>query len=534
MRPMLLAALALVTPAAVAAEVPQVTARPKLVVMLSVDQFSADLFRQYRSTFTGGLARIAGGAAFANGFQAHASTETCPGHSTLLTGAHPARSGIIANNWIDWRAPREDKEVYCAEDEHAPGATAESYTPSPAHLRVPTLGDRMKRANPASRVVAVAGKDRSAIMMGGHQADAMLYWRGGRFESLPGLTLPPVLEAVNGGVAAALATPREALTLPAHCTRYDRPIQVGERTVGTHRFARAAGDLAGFNASPEQDGATLAAAAALFQSMQLGRGEAPDLLAIGLAATDYVGHRYGTQGTEMCLQLASLDADLGAFLALLDRSGVPYAVALSADHGGLDLPERHRGVEPSAQRVERSALPAGIGAEVARTLRLAEPVFAGDWYLTPAVPEAQRARALAEATRLLRAHPQVEAVHTAAEVAAHPMPTGPAESWSLLDRFRAGFDPARSGDLLVAYKRYITPIVDPRGAVATHGSPWDYDRGVPILFWWQGIQPQDAPQSAMTVDIMPTLASLIGLPLLAEEIDGRCLDIIAGAGSNCR
>ena len=74
---------------------------PKLIVAISVDQFSADLFAQYRSHFTGGLARLAQGAVFPSGYQSHAATETCPGHSTILTGMRPAHTGIIANTWID-------------------------------------------------------------------------------------------------------------------------------------------------------------------------------------------------------------------------------------------------------------------------------------------------------------------------------------------------------------------------------------------------------------------------------------------------
>jgi Uncharacterized proteins of the AP superfamily len=80
--------------------------------------------------------------------------------------------------------------------------------------------------------------------------------------------------------------------------------------------------------------------AALVRELGLGRGPSTDLLAVGLAATDYVGHSYGTEGQEMCLQLLSLDRDLGDFFARLDSWGVDYAVALTADHGGLDIPER--------------------------------------------------------------------------------------------------------------------------------------------------------------------------------------------------
>ena len=100
--------------------VPKVTAAtpaPKLIVMIAVDQFSADLFAEYRGRFTGGLARLASGVVFPSGYQAHGATETCPGHSTILTGNHPAHTGIVANHYFDLSAAREDKRIYCAEDE---------------------------------------------------------------------------------------------------------------------------------------------------------------------------------------------------------------------------------------------------------------------------------------------------------------------------------------------------------------------------------------------------------------------------------
>jgi hypothetical protein len=134
-----------------------------------------------------------------------------------------------------------------------------------------------------------------------------------------------------------------------------------------------------------------------------------------------------------------------------------------------------------------------------------------------------------------RTHPQVEAVITKDEIAATPSPSGPPEDWSLIQRVRANFDPSRSGDFYVALKRYVTPIPNTSfGYVATHGSPWGYDRRVPILFWWKGVAPYEQPNGIETVDILPTLASLIGLDVPKDEIDGRCVDLMAGAASNCK
>ena len=510
---------------------------PKLIVAISVDQLSSDLWDEYRAQFAGGFARLARGTAFRNGYQGHAATETCPGHSTILTGSRPSRTGIIANNWFDLSQTRSDKSVYCSEDERVPGSSSTSYTVSPYHLKVPTLGDLMKRHDPASRNVAVGGKDRSAVMMSGHAADQRYYWTGKAFVTdLKAAAVPKTLPAVNTVVAATIAAAQAALVPPPLCTAKSRvvPIQGGGKPVGAGAFARDAGDARGFRASPAFDGATLALAAALFQEMQLGRGSATDILSVGLAGTDFVGHSYGTEGSEMCLQLFSLDRDLNDFFAVLDRSGVDYAVVLTSDHGGQDVPERLRqqGV-PNAARVDPALAASAVGKAVGARLGLAGPVLIGessfgDIYLDRALKPADRARALAAAVEAYRAHAQVEAVFTSEQLSRTPSPTTTPDKWTLIERAQASFDKARSGDFIVLLKQGITPIPDTRSYVATHGSPWDYDRRVPILFWRPGMAPAARDDAIETADIMPTLAAMIGLPVQPGSIDGKCLTGVDG------
>lgn len=529
-----------------AAPAPKVTAQtpaPKLIVMIAVDQFSADLFAEYREHFTGGLARLSSGVVFPSGYQSHGATETCPGHSTILTGSHPARTGIVANHYFDLSAGREDKRIYCAEDESVAGTSSGNgkYAPSVKHLLVPTLGDLMKARDPRAQVVSVSGKDRSAIMMGGHQADELMWLDPKGLTSYRGTTLSPTATQAGTAIAAAIAQPRPALTLPADCAAHDIAIPFGAKgaTVGTGRMARDGGDFRRFMASPEADGAVLATAAALRQVRKMGEGSGTDLLILGLSATDYVGHSTGTEGSEMCLQMMGLDRELGDFFARLDATGIDYAVALTADHGGHDLPERNRqNAWPDAQRVDPKLDPAELGKEVAVKLGLPQPLLlgdGGDYYLSTALTPAQRKAALGEILPRLRAHPQVEAVVTAEELAAHPVSKRSPDVWTLMDKLRASYNPQRSGDFIIALKPRVTPIPEPdMGYVATHGSVWDYDRRVPILFWRKGLAGFEQPNAVMTVDIMPTLASLIGLPVDQAKIDGRCLDLLSGPESSCR
>ncbi|WP_244857971.1 alkaline phosphatase family protein [Sphingopyxis granuli] len=520
------------------------TPPPKLVVMIAVDQFSADLFAQYRSHFTGGLARLASGVVFPSGYQAHGATETCPGHSTILTGNHPAHTGIVANNFFDLSAAREDKRLYCAEDETVPGTSSRSgqYAPSVDHLMVPTLGDLMKAHDPRAQVVSVAGKDRAAIMMGGRQADELMWLAPTGLTSYRGRALSPTATQAGTAIAAAIAQSRPGLTLPADCAAHDIAIPIDKGgTVGTGRLARDGGDFRRFMASPEADGAVLAAATALRQARRLGEGEATDLLILGLSATDYIGHGVGTEGSEMCLQMLALDRELGDFFTRLDATGIDYVVALTADHGGHDMPERNRqNGWPAAERVARTLDPAAIGKAVAEKLGLPQPLFHadgpfGDMYLSKALTPAQRKTALAELVARYRAHPQVEAVVTAEELASRPISKRAADTWSLLDKLRASYNAQRSGDFIVVLKDRVTPIPESGlGYVATHGSVWDYDRRVPMLFWRKGLAGFEQPNAVMTVDILPTLAALIGLPLDMSKVDGRCLDLLSGPESSCR
>ena len=534
MRKFLLAAVAAFVAAPATAQPAQ---PPKLIVAIAVDQFSADLWDEYRPHFTAGLARLGAGVAFRNGYQSHNATETCPGHSTILTGSHPSRTGIIANVWYDLGLQRSDKAVYCAEDERVPGTSSLSYTVSPLHLMVPTLGEWVKGQHRGSRNVAIAGKDRAAVMMTGHKADQRWYWANNKFVTdLKGVAAPQTLTRANEAIAKALLETRQPLQSPPLCQAKARsfPIEGGGKPVGSGAFARSAGDAAALRASPELDGDTLAIAAGLVDEMQLGRRAEPDVLAISLSATDYVGHSYGTEGQEMCLQLLALDRELGDFFAFLDRRGIDYSVVLTADHGGLDVPERQRGTgHPDAARID-SALNAGkIGLELVKKYKL--PGFGlygesfGDIYVDRALTQAQRKLVLDGAVASYRAHPQVEAVFTAEQLAATPVPTGSPVGWSLIQRARASYYPGRSGDFVVLLKRNITPIADTSRYVATHGSPRDYDRRVPILFWRKGMTPRALDTPVETTDILPTLAATIGIAIPAGSIDGHCIATVAGS-----
>ncbi|MDP9085417.1 MAG: alkaline phosphatase family protein, partial [Pseudomonadota bacterium] len=363
------------------------------------------------------------------------------------------------------------------------------------------------------------------------------YWDGKKYTTdLAGVPTPRAVTATNAAVARLIAAAADPLEPPALCSARAKPVAIGGggMPVGAGAFARAAGDAKGFRASPQFDGATLALAAGLIGEMKLGRGKATDLIAIGASATDYVGHTFGTEGQEMCLQLLSLDRDLGDFLGQLDKQGLDYAVVLTADHGGNDVPERERaaGIHDAA-RVDPGLAPATMGKALAADLKLKGPVLIGenpfgDIYVDRALVAGDRRRALAAAVARYQAHPQVEAVFTHDQLKRTPLARTSPDQWTLVERARASFDDERSGDLVVLLKRRVTPIADTRGYVATHGSAWDYDRRVPILLWRQDMPSSSSDAVVETADIAPTLAAWIGLTLQSGAVDGHCLTGVPG------
>ncbi len=528
---------------------------PELVVVIAVDQFSAALFDQYRGRFTGGLKRLAeDGVVFPNGYQSHAATETCPGHSTILSGRHPAATGIVTNFWFD-RA--SGTGIYCVSDPSQPVPHRDKQPRGPANLKVSTFGEWLKREYPQSRVFGVAGKDRAAIMMTGHQPDGVFWWddENGFTTSVPaGTTADARLAPVSGFNKALFdrwrSRPPVWRLLDKRCAALEGPQSYGGLAID-HKvppsgwtpsrgksFIDDAAFQRWFHSSPGLDKVTIDLAGSLIDRFQLGRGKTPDLLAISLSATDYVGHRFGNQGPEMCDQIAHLDQLLGAFLAKITALNVPVMVVLTADHGSIDAAERvaERGIP--AVRIDGEKLASDVNREVKARLGLShDPLLSlgEQFYILDRDGDAMlRNRIRDAAVETLRKRPEIEAVFTADELAKVPSARGkPVDELTLAERFAESFDAERSGDIFVAFKPFAS-FGNPGkyGAIAGHGSPWQYDRRVPILFWWPRADGFEQSLPVETVDIAPTLAGLIGVR--TPQVDGRCLDLDRTAKDSCR
>jgi predicted AlkP superfamily pyrophosphatase or phosphodiesterase len=529
-----------------AAAVEQIAARPPaLIVTIVIDQFSANLFNQYRGRFTGGMRTLIDqGLVYANGYQAQGITKTCPGHSTVLSGAFPTHTGIPSNEWID---PVSGLQVYClraTQNTLADGGQGENGPVGPDNIRVTLLPDWLKAQSPESRVYTVSGKDRGAINLAGHHPDGA-YWIREGFGLTTYVEPGQTAEARLAPVAAfnmAYKANYDADPLPEWTYQHEQCRALRGTTTVYDQVLHADVPPEHYNLedSPVLDETTIAAAIDLLDRQQLGRRGVTDMLGVSLSGTDKIGHAYGTQGPEICEQLLRMDEAMGTFLDKLAALPGGVVLVLTADHGGSDSPERMADRGAPAGRYDRSLLPTINIALKAQFGLTDAPLQNGGTGLVVAdkdhkvLAEPLRSQIVAAALPLLNANPTVSLAVATDDLLADPMPAADTmpEELTIRERLRLSAVERSGADIYMAYAPYLTSHNRPGGDIASHGSVWDYDRRVPILFWRPGGQGQERFWQIRTVDIAPTLASLISVPT-PDTVDGRCLETGLAAGARC-
>jgi hypothetical protein len=96
--------------------------------------------------------------------------------------------------------------------------------------------------------------------------------------------------------------------------------------------------------------------------------------------------------------------------------------------------------------------------------------------------------------------------------------------------FARGYFPGRSGQVFVVNRE--GDIVTERDPLYKfmHGSPWDYDTRIPILFYGAPFVRQGIGRDAVQQDIAPTLGNIIGAPS-AATYTGQVLPNVMAAGA---
>jgi predicted AlkP superfamily pyrophosphatase or phosphodiesterase len=503
--------------------------KPKLVVFFVVDGLPQRQVTGYRDQLApDGFARFLDhGVAFTEAHYAHAFTVTAAGHATLLTGASPARHGVIGN---EWRDPATGAEVYCTGDTTATyigNPTKPLDGTSPRNLKVETLGDVMKRVDARAKVIAISGKDRGAILPAGHAGTAYMYMSGsGQFASstyyMP--RHPAWVDAFNAQKRADryVGTDWKPLLPDAAYARSLPFNQVGPKAVLPLRLANYAELLR----SPYADALSLDFARAAIAAEQLGRDDVPDLLVVSLSGHDYVNHAFSAESRFSQDHLLQLDRLLQDFFRDLDASvgRDNYVAVLSADHGFTPAPETSKARGEEGGRIDGAKMLEAVNAALERRFGVPRLVLgsSASALLMDKALLAQRgldADAVAAAARdAVMAQEGIAVAYTRRELASGSRAGAP-----LFDAMRRSWNPERSGDVQYAPR----PGWMFGNSTATHGAPYEADTHVPVLLWgprWMKAQTVAAP--VQTVDIAPTLARLLGVPAPAAS-EGRVLPLAA-------
>jgi predicted AlkP superfamily pyrophosphatase or phosphodiesterase len=533
----LLFALAAISPAA--AQIPKSPQRPKLVVLLVVDQMRGDYVDKFRGQWTGGLKRLVDeGAWFREAAYPYAATETCVGHATISTGAFPATHGMIANGWWDRET---QKMVTCTAD---PNAKNSGYAGAAAkggdtawRMLVPSFAEELKfQTGGATRVVTFSLKARAAITMAGHKADAATWFDNGGWMTSSAYGIMPFIEDyVSTHPVKADFGKTWNLSLPESSYWYDeKATGAGPPTGWGPAFPhslRGTGDAAEpgaefyeqWGSSPFADTYLTRLAETAVDQLGLGKSGATDFLGVSYSSVDYVGHEFGPRSREIQDILITLDKDLAELFAHLDKKvgRGNYVVAFSADHGVVPIPEdmAKTGVDAGVlhipelqEKIEKSLEPFNFPKPaVAR-------IASSDLYFAPSVYDRMRdvGEALQAVSDVALSQPGVASVYWAEEVQGRPATQNPFRTAVANSYFHG-----RSGDLFIVPKPYWLVDGTPAGKTRTygtgHGTPYNYDQHVPILLMGYGIQPGDYYREVTPADIAPTLASLCGITLAPRD-----------------
>ncbi len=495
----------------------EVAHRPKLVVVIIIDQFRPDYLVRFRPYFVKrGFNLLLGGANFVNCRYDYAITATGPGHATLFTGAYPDMHGIVGNDWFDRSLGRS---VNCVEDRStqlaAPADEPDGRLgASPKNLVGSTLGDELRFASDfQSRVIAIALKDRAAILPGGHTANAAYWYKSktGHFVSstyyMP--ALPSWVAKFNDQPPAK-----------AYCGKawQGLPETPGVRGKTIRAFAPKSPEacpgiqfLEWLADTPFMTEIELKFALEAIKNERLGQGPTTDLLTISLSVNDFIGHKFGPYSPEVADLTLRTDRYLADFFNELDSLvGLDNVwIALSADHGASPTPrfitEHHLGMG-SFEKASAGAIDKALSHAFGRE-KWIKSIQSNYIYLNEdAAKRRQMSLARLEAVLAERAMslPGVRTAFTRTQLLTGMLPQSP-----LGRKVANSFYAPRSGDVFLVLNPYA--LAGAKETETSHGSPWNYDAQVPLLLWGSAFKPGEYAIPCQTIDLAPTLAVALGV-----------------------
>ena len=528
--------------------------RPRLVLLIVVDQFRYDYLERFGDLFVAnGLRRLMrDGASWTQSNYDHFPTYTAPGHGTMMTGAYPAETGIVGNEWPD-RATGKRVTSVSDPSEKLLGGNPTDQASSPRRLMSSTIGDELRLVtNDRSKVIGVSVKDRSAILPSGRNANAA-YWfsvTSGTivsstyyFDQLPawvsnfnnprpadqyfGKKWERLLSESEYIKRAGPDSPAwETVTASGDTNAFPHTVTGGASTPGPAFYTA-------FDHTPFSNDLILSFAQQAISNEQLGQDDDTDVLTVSFSGNDYVGHRYGPYSQEAMDVTLRTDRQIAALLDFVQtKVGLANTlIAFTADHGVAPIPEHSGAIGLGGARIKTADLLGAIRTRIKARYNAEDYIYKfddngvqrdgfinGNIYFNYAALDRDRVNAeeLAQVvgqaalsvTGVARYFTRAQLLRGATSI------TDPIER-----RVLHGFYPSRSGDVVLIAEpfKYLGDTI-----TATHGSAYSYDTNVPTIIMGAGVTPGRYLEPATPADIAPTLAALLGITKPASAT-GRVL-----------
>lgn len=504
---------------------PAVASKPKLVIGIVVDQMRADFIYRYWPKYgKGGFKRLVNeGFFFEDSHYNYVPTYTGPGHASIYTGTTPAIHGIIANNWFDRLS---NKKLYCTDDAnvHAVGGTEKAGQMSPKNMLATTIGDQLKLSNNSqSKVIGIALKDRGAILPAGHLANAAYWFEG---ESGNWITssyymrqLPVWVNAFNHkGLAKSYLNQQWQTLLPlteyvestSDDNQFESPFKGEAKPVFPHDLPKLVsnGGFELIKTTPFANTLTKDFAIQAIQAEKLGKHSVTDMLTVSFSATDYVGHQFAPNSIEVEDTYLRLDKDLAELLTFLDSwiGKNQVLLFLTADHGAMESPAYLASLRIPSGTIKEKELNAAIGKRLqdkyGQNLLLDysnQQVFLD--YKKIASLELSATEVTDTVADFLMSFNGVAATVNKNVLNSSSFTAG------INHYIQLGYHPQRSGDVIVTYAPGW--IEADKSTGTTHGSGYNYDTHVPLLWYGWKIATGQSLQAVEITDIATTLALLL-------------------------
>ena len=501
---------------------------PKLVVGIVVDQMRYDYLTRFWNHYgDAGFKRLVGqGFNCRNNHFNYAPTSTGPGHASVYTGTTPSTHGIIGNEWYD---KENSQSVYCAGDntQTSVGTSSDAGQMSPHRMNVTTVTDQLRlHTQMRGKVIAVAIKDRGAVLPGGHSANAAYWFHGDDAglwvsSSYYMQQLPKWVEDFNESDRVedykkpwtTLKDINSYVESGADNNTYEGLFETETTPTFPHDTPNMRSKTADFEIlkyTPYGNSMTTDFAIAALDGEQLGQDEITDFLAISFSSTDYIGHKYGVNSKEVQDAYVRLDRDLERLLKILDKKiGVgDYTLFLTADHAAIHVPAYLKDQKIPAGYFESKDMSSKfteflkfkfgttdlIKNSSNNQIFLDHKVIKN---LDLSIKEVQET--LAEE---LLSYGAFDRVYTAYQMQHSEYTEG------IPYILQNGFNQKRSGDILLVLR---PGTIDYIRTGSTHGSPQIYDTHAPLLFFGKGIKKGSTVLRTEIPDIAPTISALLGI-----------------------